>query len=234
MTSVPSELEAPSARPHAAVDLGPPPSSSETPRGVPQSGLRHALDALSTWLPLLLMAVLALGSWWLVKNTPLLENDRGEQPARHVPDYTMTHFLVQRFGPQGGMTAQLEGDVMRHYPDTDTVEIDNPRIRAIGKDGQVMVATARSALSNKDASEVQLSGDAHVVREATPTAAAIDFRSDFLHCIGATETVKTHLPVVVTQGETEVRGDSMVYENLSGIASFGGKVHAVLVPPPGR
>src|ERR1700712_5173662 len=101
----------------------------------------RVLDGVSAYLPLLLMAVLALGTWWLVKNTPLFENDRVAAPLRHEPDYTMTQFMVQRFAPSGAMRVQIEGDLMRHYPDTDTFEIDNPRIRAIGDDGRVTVAT---------------------------------------------------------------------------------------------
>ena len=58
----------------------------------------RAIDTASTYLPLLLMALLALGTWWLVKNTPLFEGDRAAAPPRHEPDYTMTQFMVQRFG----------------------------------------------------------------------------------------------------------------------------------------
>lgn len=195
----------------------------------------RAIDTVSTYLPLLLMAVLALGTWWLVKNTPLFEGDRAAAPLRHEPDYTMTQFMVQRFGSSGAMRVQIEGDLMRHYPDTDTFEVDNPRIRAIGDEGRVTTATARSALSNRDGSEVQLSGDAHVVRQAVVTAKAteqaIDFRSEFLQYFQYSERVKTHLPVVVTQGGTEIRGDSMAYDNLSRVLDLKGRVRAVLTPP---
>ncbi len=189
------------------------------------------VDALSTYLPLLLMAVLALGSWWLVKNTPLFENDRVVAPPRHEPDYTMTEFLVQRFGADGAMRVQIEGDQMRHYPDTDTIEIDNPRIRAIGEDGRVTLASARQALSNRDGSEVQLTGGAHVVREATPQDAAIDFRGEFLHYFQYTERVRSHLPIVVTRGNSEIRADAMTYDNLTGQLSLKGRVRGVLTPP---
>jgi lipopolysaccharide export system protein LptC len=194
----------------------------------------RVIDAASTYLPLLLMAVLALGTWWLVKNTPLFENERVVAPPRHEPDYTMTQFLVQRFGANGTMRVQIEGDLMRHYPDTDTFEIDNPRIRAIGDDGRITVASARQALSNRDGSEVQLTGGAHVVREATATDAAIDFRGEFLHYFQYTERVRSHLPIVVTRGSSEIRADAMTYDNLSGLLSLKGHVRGVLTPPGGR
>jgi lipopolysaccharide export system protein LptC len=188
-------------------------------------------DAVSAYLPLLLMAVLALGTWWLVKNTPLFDTDAVVAPLRHEPDYTMTQFLVQRFAASGVLRVQIEGDVLRHYPDTDTVEIDNPRIRAFGADGRITNATARSALANRDGSEIQLSGAAHVVREATEKDPAIDFRGEFLHCFQNTEQVRSHLPVVITQGSTEMRADTMAYDNLAHVLDLKGHVRSVLTPP---
>ena len=191
------------------------------------------LDTVSAYLPLLLMALLALGTWWLVKNTPLFESDRALAPLRHEPDYTMTQFMVQRFAPGGAMRVQIEGDRMRHYPDTDTLEIDNPRIRALAPDGRVTVATARTALSNGDGSEVQLSGGAHVVREIGANPDAIEFRGEFLHYFVNAERVVSHLPVTLKQGRTEVRADSFVFDNLSRMIDFKGRVHAVFAPPRG-
>ncbi|MES2101469.1 MAG: LPS export ABC transporter periplasmic protein LptC [Pseudomonadota bacterium] len=204
-----------------------------TPWQNPAPWYLRAIDTASTYLPLLLMAALALGTWWLVKNTPLFEGDRAVAPLRHEPDYTMTQFMVQRFGASGAMRVQIEGDLMRHYPDTDTFEIDNPRIRTIGDDGRATTATARLALSNRDGSEVQLSGGAHVVRAATPTQTAIEFRGEFLHYFQFTERVRSHLPVVVTQGGSEIRADAMAYDNLARVLDLKGRVRAVLTPPAG-
>ena len=190
------------------------------------------MDAVSAYLPVLLMALLALGTWWLVKNTPLAEDDRPALPVTHEPDYTMTQFMVQRFGVDGVLRVQLEGDEMRHYADTDTLEIDHPRIRVFGADRRETVATARRALSNRDGSEVQLTGGAHVVRQASDTHAAIDFRSEFLQYFEYTERVQSHLPVVVTQGSAEIHADAMAYDNLAHLVELKGHVHAVFAAPP--
>ena len=188
-------------------------------------------DAASAYLPLLLMALLALGTWWLVKNTPLFDIDRTPAPLRHEPDYTMSQFMVQRFAPDGAMRVQIEGDLMRHYPDTDTLEIDNPRIRALTPDGRVTLATARSALSNGDGSEVQLSGGAQVIREALANDSPIEFRGEFLHYFVNAERLTSHLPVTMKQGRTEVRADTFVFNNLSRVVDFKGRVRAAFAPP---
>ena len=205
---------------------------SDAARAVRRPLRTRLFDVLSAYLPLLLMAVLALGTWWLVKNTPLLDTERSAAPPRHEPDYTMNQFMVQRFAAGGAMRVQIEGDVLRHYPDTDTIEVDNPRIRAIGVDGRVTNATARKATSNRDGTELQLSGDAHVVREATKQDPAIEFRGEFLDCSQNTERVRSPLPVVVTQGGSELHADAMNYDNLARVLDLKGHVRAVLAPPP--
>ena len=190
-------------------------------------------EAASAYLPLLLMVLLALGTWWLVKNTPQSDAGRPEPALRHEPDYTMREFKVQRFAADGRLRVQLEGDELRHYPDTDTIEVDGVRLHAYAADGGVTVATARRALSNGDATEVQLLGGAHVVREARPGSPAIEFRGEFLQAFLPTERVRSHLPVTVTQGETELRGDTLAYDNVTREALLKGGVHASFAAPTG-
>ena len=189
------------------------------------------LEAASAYLPVLLMGLLALGTWWLIKNTPVPGGERAAVAPRHEPDYAMTNFLVQRFSADGAMRVQIEGDMLRHYPDTDTLEIDNARIRAIAPDSRVTLASAKRALSNGDASEVQLLGGAQVLREAVASDDAIEFRSEFLHAFLATERVRSHLPVTVKRGATEVRADGMEYDNLARVVELKGHMVAVFAPP---
>jgi lipopolysaccharide export system protein LptC len=159
--------------------------------------------------------------------------ERTAVPPRHEPDYTMTNFMVQRFAPDGSMRVQIEGDQLRHYPDTDTLEIDNARIRAIGSDARVTVATATRALSNGDASELQLVGSAHVIREAVAGDEAIEFRSEFLHAFLTTERVQSHLPVTVRRGATEVHAAGIRYDNLARLVDLKGPMAAVFAPARG-
>ena len=190
-------------------------------------------DLVSAYLPLLLMGLLALGTWWLVKNTPLFEAPGAAGVPRHVPDYTMSQFKVQRFSKDGRMRAQIEGDVMRHFPDTDTIEVDNPRIQAFAPDGRVTVATARRAISNADGSEVQLLGDAHVVRAADAREQATDFRGEFLHAFFNTDELRSHMPVTVRRGSTEMRADGLDYRHREQRLQLTGRVRVVF-PPAGQ
>lgn len=180
---------------------------------------------VSAYLPLLLMALLALATWWLVQNTPRPQELGDRPPARHEPDYTMQAFSMQRYAPDGSLRVQVHGTQMRHYPDTDTLEIDGVTIRALAKGGRVTVASARRAVANGDATEVQLLGQARVVHGAEGTASdgqRIEFDSEFLHAFLASETLRSHLPVLLRQGSSELRVASLEFDNLAQTARLGG------------
>lgn len=190
-------------------------------------------EALVGYLPVLLMALLALGTWWLVRNTPPPRVDKPAAAPRHEPDYTMEAFTVQRFGSDGRLRVQIEGDSLHHYPDTDTLEIERPRIRAFSPDGQVTDASARRAIANGDASEMQLLGDARVQRAAAPGQEALEFRGEFLHAFANAQRVRSHLPVVVRRGSTELRADGVDYDHLARRIDFLGKSRTVFAPTGG-
>ena len=90
------------------------------------------------------------------------------------------------------------------------------------------LATARRALANGDGSEVQLLGDARVVRPANGKEEAVEFRGEFLHAFRNVEQVRSHLPVVVTQGTSVVRAAGMEYDNLARSSSCKGRSSATL------
>ena len=189
------------------------------------------LDLVSAYLPLLVMALLASGTWWLVRNAPSVDAPQAVAAPRHEADYVMTGFVVQRFGSDGALRTQIEGQRLRHFPDNDTIEIDDARIRAIGNDGVVTLANARKALANGDGSEVQLLGDAHVVRPAHGKDEQIEFRSEFLHGFRNIERLRSHLPVVVTQGQSIIRAQGMEYDNLGRVIDLKGHTSATFVSP---
>ena len=204
---------------------------------------RLTWDRLSIYLPVMLMGLLALGTYWLVRITPTTSAPEPEQQVRHEPDYFMRTFSVKTFNEKGQLQSEVNGIEGRHFPDTDMLEIDRIRIqvrmRSFNQDGKVVVATADRALSNSDGSEVQLFGNAIVVREASTDASGrvdprLEFRSEFLHAYVNTERVKTNQPVVMTRGNDRFTGDAMDFDNLSRVMNLQGRVRGVLMPGPAK
>jgi lipopolysaccharide export system protein LptC len=197
--------------------------------------VRVVWERLSLYLPLILMGVFALGTYWLVRSTPLLMQAEQEAPARHEPDYFMHKFSVKTFDGTGRLKSEVRGTDARHFPDTDTLEIDSVRIRSFNEDGRLTTATARRALTNADASEVQLYGDARVIREPVADKAGqpqprLEFRGEFLHAFMNTERVISHKPVELIRGNDVFTSDSMDFDNLDRVMQLKGRVKGTLVP----
>ncbi len=201
----------------------------------PVALLRDLWDRVSIYLPIILMSVLALGTYWLVRNTPIFGAPEPEQPVRHEPDYFMRKFAVKTFDGTGRLKSEVFGAEGRHYPDTDTLEISNARIRSVSPDGRITVASGNRAVSNGDGSEVQLFDNAVVVREATTDAAGhalprMEFRGEFLHAFTESESVTSNKPVTLTRGNDQFTADAMDYDNYDGVMNLNGRVRGVLMP----
>lgn len=197
--------------------------------------LRRGWHRLSIYLPIIVMALAALGTWQLVRNSVLPDAERPEQAATHEPDYFMRDFSVRSFDAAGKLQSEIVGTDARHYPDTDTLEVDAARMRSINAEGTEMRATANRAVSNADASEVQLFGNAVVVRDAVQSPAGqvqdrMEFKSEFLHTFVNFERVRSHLPVVLTRGVDRFTGSAMEYDNLERVLNLTGSVTGFLVP----
>lgn len=214
--------------PEVPIGLGQPDDAPRPPRA-PQPWLQRLRELLATYLPLLLMGLLALATWWLVKNSPMPAVPRPVPPPSSEPDYTMEQFVVERFDPQGRLQLRIEGQRLRHFPDVDRIEVDDPRVRVVGRGGRATLAQARRALSNGDGSELQLLGDARIDgsdEQGRPLA----FRGEFLHLYTRTERVKSHLPVLVRSGGSEFRAAGLDYDHLAGLLQLQGPIRAVLLP----
>ena len=204
-----------------------------------RSRLRAFWDWVSIYLPILLMGVLALATYWLVKNSPLLGVAEPESPLRHEVDYFMRSFSVKSFEAGGRLKSELQGTELRHFPDTDTLEVDRGRLRAFNDQGHLITAQADHVLSNGDASEVQLIGNAHVVREAVTDGSGqvqprVELQGEFLHAFMNSERVVSHKPVVMLRGRDRFSADSMEFDNLDSVLQLRGRVRGVLpgtLPP---
>lgn len=201
--------------------------------------VRDLWDHFLLYLPLACMAVLALGSYWVVRSTPAVSPPPLPQVLRHDPDYFMDGFAVKNFDAAGRLRSEVMGDKVRHYPDTHWLEIDGIRIRSINAQGHLTVASADRGLTNEDGSEVQLIGNALVVREPAVQAGgkpgpSTQYSGEFLHAFLTSEQLKSHKPVTLQRGNDRFTADSLDFDNVEQVLRLNGRVRGTLVPTPQR
>ncbi|MDZ7813473.1 MAG: LPS export ABC transporter periplasmic protein LptC [Ideonella sp.] len=184
---------------------------------------------LATYLPLMMMALLALGTWWLVKNAPKPIGPVAEKVVRHEPDYTMASFSIERFDAQGRPTARLMGEQLRHYPDTDEIEIDTVHLIATGEDGRVTHATAQRAVAAGDGTQVRLEGGAKVVSTGAE-GDVVQIEGDRLIAYLKERRMVADKPVRVRQSQSEFQAEALDFDQTQGRLLLHGRVQARLQP----
>lgn len=199
------------------------------------NSLRDLLDRLTLYLPVLLMGLLAMATYWLVRSTPAVEASRAVAPVQHLPDYFMRQFSVKTFDARGLLKSEITGAEAHHFPDTDTIEIDQVHIRSFNEGGGLTTASALRAISNSNASDVQLIGQALVERQASRDTRgkeqpALTFRGEFLHAFMDTERVTSNKPVELTRGQDRFTANSMDYDNKDRVMLLTGRVRGHLAP----
>lgn len=201
--------------------------------------LLAAWDRLLIYLPIAAMGALALGTYWLAQNAPKPVAAAVTRALRYEPDYFMKDFSVTTLAETGRLKSEVFGVAARHFPDSDTLEIDRIRVRSFDQQGRLTVATANRARTNSDQSEVELFGQALIVRETTldqsgHRAPRVEFRGEYLHVWIEAERLKSDLPVELRRGEDVFVGDTMDYDNSSRVMLMRGRVKGTLMPPKRR
>lgn len=186
-------------------------------------------EALSATLPLVLMVLLAVGSWWLVRNAPQPLEPRPPAATRQEPDYTMTGFMVQRFGADGRLRVQIEGRQLRHLPAAGRIEIEEATIRAYAPDGRETVATAQRALSDDKATQVQLLGGARVQGRTAAGQSAV-MEGEHLWLLSQERRLRSDQAVRVRLGVDEFEATGLDYHEDTGVVELTGPLRGVFAP----
>lgn len=197
--------------------------------------LLRAWDRLSIYLPIAIMGLMALATYWLVQNSPMVGAPVTERPLRHEPDYFMNNFSVTSLVDSGRLKSEVFGAAARHFPDSDTLAIDRIRMRSFDAQGRLTTATADRALTNSDASVFELFGNALLVRaegrdRSGNPVARIEFRGEYLHANTDTERIKSNKPVELRRGKDVFFADSMDFDNVEQVMVMQGRVKGLIMP----
>jgi lipopolysaccharide export system protein LptC len=194
--------------------------------------LRQLLDKLSIYLPLIVMALLASGSWWLVRSVPSLLNPEASKTVRQDPDYHLTHFSVKSFNASGRMTREVVGDKAQHYPATEALHIAQVRIYAENDSGAKMNARAEKGIATDDGTQVTLIGNAYAIKHPQETRPQIELRGERLVALPDEDRVVSADPVLITRDRDVFTGNTMDFNSSTGEHVLQGRVRGTLAPKP--
>lgn len=197
-----------------------------------RASLHKVWERVSLYLPVILMGVLALGTYWLVRSTPIVSAPAADLPASHDPDYLMRNFSVRTFDTGGQLKSEILGQQARHFPDRDLLEIDQVRIRSFDASARLTTASAKRALTDGEGSRVQLFGDAQVIQEAQAGRQRMAFQGEHLEADLKAQWIRSDRPVELLRGQDRFTADALAFDKREGALVLTGRVRGILIPAP--
>lgn len=198
-------------------------------------------EVASLYMGLVLMALLALASWWLVRNAPQPLPMPRAAARPDVPDYVLHGFAMRQFDAQGRMSAEVTGTTAHHYPENDMLVIENVRTLTLGADGSITTGSAREGRSLRQGQELQLLGDALIQRQSAPASSApvLQVQGPQLHIWQHEQRLHAPAHAVIVRGGERFSAGRMDYDHASQVLQLQGRVRGVLpsrrnAPPPSR
>lgn len=191
----------------------------------------RVVQGVARWLPILLMAALALFTFWLVRQTAALAPEPAPSPLGHTPDYEMRGFSIRQYTAPGAPPSIVEGDRVRHYPDTDTFEIDGVRLRWFDDDGRVTRVTARRATMDPARDEIVLKEQGHLERPAQPgVEQGLELWGDDLVFDTEAQTLRSEKRVDIRYGAHQFQSGGVVYDHREQHLELRGGVQGTVRP----
>lgn len=199
------------------------------------NSIRRLLDRLALYLPAVLMAFFALGSWWLVRSLPSFFAEPPSKQVRHAPDYFLEGFSVKSFDNKGRLARELSGDHAQHFPDTDILDIRNVVMRGQNVEGQRVNARADRALAKGDGSQVTFMGDVLFSQPASwrggKLQAETEMRSHEITAFLKEERLVSNVPVEIRRGQDVFTAERMQMNSKTGEYELNGKVRGLVNSP---
>ena len=166
----------------------------------------------SAIFPLSLMLTLSLLTYWLRFATEL-PAERHDGKHRHDPDYIVSDAKLRKLDGTGKLEFTLNAEEIRHYPDDDTTDMTRPTAVFLNPDKPPMTMTSLRGHFNRTSNQVDLYDDVDIQRAAYATNPMLTANTDHLTIFPDDEVALTKRPVLITQGNSWVKGIGLRVDN---------------------
>jgi len=186
---------------------------------------------LTSLIPLIAVALLAGGTWWLLQATLPRQAEAPAHPPTHTPDYFADNFSVSELDQSGATQYRLTADHMVHYEDDENSDLTNPAVRAFQPGKPIVTATGRRGTVNSDASIVDLYDEARIVRAPGAGDPQMQADSEHFRVLVNDDVIETEKPVKLQRGlSVATATDGMNYNNVTRVIQLHGNVRGAIAP----
>ena len=182
-------------------------------------------------MPLILMGLLTLVTFWLVrKNTPP-EHSMLERVRLHEPDYIIQNGTLSALNDQGNTKYRLLGNKVTHYDDDASIDIDLPRMRLFQPDKPPVTVKSNTGHLDGDLTILELFDNASIYRPPQPATATepatlrMLASSSYFKVLINDDIVQTDKPITLEQGMSVMHStDGGTFDNIQQSMTLSGQV----------
>lgn len=192
----------------------------------------RAWDRFAATLSVLLLAVLAAGSYYLAEMSRRMTSEPAHGGLRHEPDYFVEKLVFTRVNALGEPAFRLSAERMLHYPDDLSTEYLAPSVVSLDPLKPTLKMVGDTGTSSADGIETHLHGNVVITRDASPNEPAMTVRTDHLVIFSNTEIARTDRPVTIERGASTLTGVGMEFDNSARSLTVDSRVRGLWQPAP--
>lgn len=173
--------------------------------------LARSWNRTSNWFPVILLAVLAMLTYWL--DSQVQSSGRGAMAGAKEPDYFVEDFAATRYGKDGSVVQQLAAKRLTHFPDGQPTLVITPQLIDTPPGKAPMRVRADTARISPDNDNIYLSGNVVAERDAQGKSSKLTMASESLHVQPKLEKADTDRRVTITDARGTHVGNAMDVDN---------------------
>ncbi|GAB1719429.1 MAG: Protein of unknown function DUF1239 [Nitrosospira sp.] len=162
-------------------------------------------------LPLILLASLLALPFWLSESARPPSSSQND--GTHLPDYMIEDFSIIRMSADGLVRHQLFAKSMMHFPDDNSISMENPRFIDVASDKPAIQINADHAKMSSKGEDVYLTGNVMVLRNGGKGRGETTMTTSLLHLVPDKDIAKTDKPVVITEKNAVINAVGMEMNN---------------------
>lgn len=162
--------------------------------------------ALLRLMPLILMGLLTLLTFWLVQRNTPPEKSTLERVRLHEPDYTIKDGALSALNELGNTKYRILGKKVTHYDDDASIDILTPRMRLFQPDKAPVTVKSDTGHLDGDLTILDLFDNASIFRPAQaasssqPATLRMLASSSYFKVLINDDIIETNRPITLEQG----------------------------------
>lgn len=176
--------------------------------------------------PIALLSIFAIMTAW-INHVVQPTKPKLDGSSRHDPDYIMSNFVTTQTDINGDLRYKLASVEMKHFPDDDTTNLQQPRYTQFSTNKPYTQVEALRGHVSSNGDQVQLIDNVKITRQAFAEKGEMTIDTNYLNVLPNEDLARTDSPVIIRQvPNTVIYATGMTYEKKNHTVTLLNKVRA--------